>query len=1024
MTAKGFDQAFQAIQKLATDFQASSNFYLSSAYSEAQARKDFIDKFFIALGWDVNNEHHPNPFEQEVKVERGVSVGLAQRHADYAFHVEPRFHEPRFIVEAKKPFGELATADNCFQTIRYAWNLETPLAGLTDFEQFHLLDCRYTPNIDSAIDRCQEKWSLQDYFDRDKFARLYWLISREAVANGSLEKFAETLPRPRGKGAQRVFAGGAYQRIDESFLEKLDEYRDTLARAFKNRNPDLDSETLTEATQRTLDRLVFMRFLEDKVIEPSPFVAKFGDRGTAWQGFVAASRRLDGIYNGIVFKKHDILDAPAFRVDDESFSDICEDLSHKSSPYDFNAIPIHILGSIYERFLGNVIVATDKRVRVEQKPDLRKAGGVYYTPNYIVRYIVENTAGKLIDGKTPDQITEMRFGDIACGSGSFLLGIYDVLLRYHAKYYNDHPRKARKVDCITSDGVLHLSLEKKREILLNNIYGVDIDAQAVEVTQLSLYLKLLEEETIASARGYQLKMHAAILPPLHKNIVCGNSLIGRDILNGQLFCDEQERTLNPMNFKDAFPEIMKNGGFDAIVGNPPYRRELDYKRLLDEIATGSFGQKHRSPRMDLWYYFVHRGLEVLKPAGRLSFIVNAYWTAGTGAAKLITALRDTAHIEEIFSFGKLRVFQNVSGQHMIFRVSNAPRSAPSTIKLAQPKDETTAEPFVTGSGKVTVLKKTAEQLFRSGKVDLQPSSDELLSKIERGTPLRELGKIRQGIAENPASINRKTNKRYGDRWEIGEGVFALHLADLKKLRLPKSEHVLLREYHDLCDLDRYWMAECPSLHLIYSTPDTCPDISAFPIIRSHLSRFRPIMEARRETRKGTNSWWHLHWPRDEQIWKAAKIIALQMARRPTFVPSRAATYVPFSVNVFVPLQDLSEDSNYIAGLLNSRLLWAWFAHYAKRRGVGLEINGNVLSRAPIRRINFSCATDKMLHEQAARLVAQMLEAKKQLAIARSDKDKNYYENKCAALDRQIDAMVYELYGLTEDEIRVVETSEY
>ena len=131
-------------------------------------------------------------------------------------------------------------------------------------------------------------------------------------------------------------------------------------------------------------------------------------------------------------------------MDDGQFADICKSLCHVNSAYDFNAIPIHILGSIYERFLGKVIVATDKRARVEEKPEVRKAGGVYYTPEYIVRYIVENTVGKLIEGKTPAQIAEMRFADIACGSGSFLLAMFDLLIRHHTKFYNDNPGKAKK----------------------------------------------------------------------------------------------------------------------------------------------------------------------------------------------------------------------------------------------------------------------------------------------------------------------------------------------------------------------------------------------------------------------------------------------------------------------------------------------------------------------------------------------------------------------------------------------------
>jgi adenine-specific DNA-methyltransferase len=188
--------------------------------------------------------------------------------------------------------------------------------------------------------------------------------------------------------------------------------------------------------------LVFLRFLEDKQIEIPSLVDKFGSRGTPWEDFIAASRRLDGIYNGVVFKKHDILDAPTFRADEDAFADICERLSYINSAYNFDAIPIHILGSIYERFLGKVIVAADKRAEVIEKPEVRKAGGVYYTPEYIVRYIVENTVGELIEDKTPEQIAEMRFADISCGSGSFLLGVYDLLLRHHGNYYNANPKRA------------------------------------------------------------------------------------------------------------------------------------------------------------------------------------------------------------------------------------------------------------------------------------------------------------------------------------------------------------------------------------------------------------------------------------------------------------------------------------------------------------------------------------------------------------------------------------------------------
>jgi adenine-specific DNA-methyltransferase len=642
MPAQNFEDALARVKQLAETFQANERQYLSSDYQEAEARKDFIDKFFIALGWDVNHNVQTNPYQQEVKVERTGGVS-SQRRADYALYLAPNFRDVRLYVEAKKPFGEIATPDNYFQATRYGYGSKNPLVVITDFRRLHILDCRFRPDIETAIHRVVARYHYEEYGDKEVFAKIYWLLSHEAVAAGSIESYSKDLPRPRGKAVQRGLFPGAYKPVDESLLEELDSYRETLARTFKARNPLLDSETLTEITQRTLDRLVFLRFLEDKLIETPSLVDKFGSSGTAWEDFIAASRRLNGIYNGVVFKKHSVLDATNFRVDEDDFADICEKLSHVNSPYNFDAIPIHILGSIYERFLGKVIVATGRRVTVEDKLEVRKAGGVYYTPEYIVRYIVENTVGRLIEGKTPEEISQMRFADIACGSGSFLLGVYDLLLQYHGNYYNANPKKAGKGDCIDRDGRLYLSLIKKRQILLNNIYGVDLDAQAVEVCQLSLYLRLLRDETTASAHQYLMDFeHAAqlkkLLPDLSKNVVCGNSLIGSDVLDSEPFPVEEERKINPMNFEDVFPAVMKRGGFDVIVGNPPYGADFDdtEKGYIREHFV-SYKYKY-----DSYIYFIERALSLVTKEGYVSYITPELWLKLETCAPLRSLIADNA----------------------------------------------------------------------------------------------------------------------------------------------------------------------------------------------------------------------------------------------------------------------------------------------------------------------------------------------------------------------------------------------
>ena len=286
-----FERAHEQIRRLARTFKANEAYYLSPQYPEAQARIDFIDKFFVALNWDVNHNEQINPYRQEVKVERAVPIGPAHRRADYAFYIDPNYNDPRFYVEAKKPHGDIETRDNYFQTIRYSYGKNLKLSVLTDFEQFHVIDCRQNPDdLDSVLSSAVQKFHYNQYEDKEEFAKIYYLFSRDAVADGALDQYAETLEPRRG-----------YRPVDEAFLEVLDRYRLILAKEFKRADVRLDSETLTELTQRTLDRLVFMRFLEDKLIHPESLVSKFSQADSAWRKFVTTCNKLDGIYNGIIF---------------------------------------------------------------------------------------------------------------------------------------------------------------------------------------------------------------------------------------------------------------------------------------------------------------------------------------------------------------------------------------------------------------------------------------------------------------------------------------------------------------------------------------------------------------------------------------------------------------------------------------------------------------------------------------------------------------------------------------------------
>lgn len=637
--------------------------------------------------------------------------------------------------------------------------------------------------------------------------------------------------------------------------------------------------------------------------------------------------------------------------------------------HDFARQPADWLGRVHEHLLGRRLAGGDGRLRVVAAPEAKKAAGIFYTPECVVDYIVQRSLGRLLAERPPASAEPApTVIDPACGSGAFLTAACRVLLQW----------------CGNTPGV------DGPQVAAGAVYGMDLDADAVLAARRSLWLTLVDACPAKAAGG--------LAGRLCENVRCSDSLADA-----------------------AAPGA---GPFDVVLGNPPYRRELGTKPLLDRVAATRLGRLYRQARMDLWYYFVHRGLELAKPGGRLAMIVGSYWTAGAGSQKLLVALQSDARIEEIFLLDRLRVFSGVGGRHMILTLRKGPAQGaePTTIKTVPKAAAGDAEPYVSGRCEATRFEKTAEQLFRFGRIDLEPPADALVAKIGRGEPLGRLGLVRQGIVENPASVTAATNLSHGNRWRNGEGVFALTDDELARLDLDGREAALVRPYHDLCDLGRHFLAHRPSLSLIYSTAPTCADIDRFPVLRRHLARFRPIMEARRETRRGARPWWQLHWPRDERVWQSAKVISIQMGRRPAFVAATRPVYVPFSTNVFVPNEPTREHVNYFAAVLNSRLIWKWCRHFAKRRGVGLEINGHLLRRMPIRRIDFASNADCRRHDELVELTDRMMTLAhgKREPAGRSPSE---IDAALAETDRRIDELVYEIYTLTDAEQAAVDEAE-
>jgi adenine-specific DNA-methyltransferase len=775
-----------------------------------------------------------------------------------------------------------------------------------------------------------------------------------------------------------------------------------------------------------LDRIIFLRIAEDKAVEPYETLLKAANSAHAYAKIKEIFKEANDRYNSELFKPSKTIDGLV--IDDKTLKDILSSLYYPECPYEFSVLPVSILGNIYEQFLGATIRLTDSGlVKIEEKPEVRKAGGVYYTPQYIVDYIVKNTVGEKIKGLSPQEIENIKVLDPACGSGSFLIGAYQYLLDYHLAYYTDgeNIKKALKEERVAANpkGGYRLTIPEKQNILKNNIFGVDIDAQAVEVSKFSLLIKLMESETEQSAAELftlskvEGRRDAKILPSLEANIKRGNSLIGKDFLKDNLFIDNEElQAINPFDWsaEGGFPEIMKRGGFDCIIGNPPYRRERDYEDLMENIRKSSFGQKYYEGKMDFWYLFLHKAIDVGNANSKCSFIVNSYWMSGEGASLLISRLRAKKAIEEIFYLDSAKVFENVSGRHMVFLISSGNKKV--TIKKLDETGIRNPEASFTQNINIITYEKTSDALYSLGKINIEQEST-ILHKINKFTPLAEVcSEIKQGIAENPHSINNKTAK-LDKNFVAGEGVFVLTQKEIDNLNLNKEEKGCLRKYFETSDIGRYFFPADTDEKILYLTKNNTTNIDQYPHIKNHLYKFKKIMDGRRENKSGSLQYFHLHWPREESIFKGEKIVSLQMGKRPAFAYSSGDSFLGFDTNI---IKCDKINIKYLLAVLNSKLAFYWFKNYAKRRGVGLEISQGTLKLLPIK-TDFTNTEQNKVYKIVS-LVDSMLTIQKQLHEAKSETDKKLYQQKADILDEQIDALVYELYGLTSEEIQIIENN--
>jgi type I restriction-modification system DNA methylase subunit/predicted type IV restriction endonuclease len=637
------EQARESIKLLIDRFKEHVESYKRGTYNEHQTRIDYINPFFKALGWDMDNEQGFAESYREVIHEDKIKVGSATKAPDYAFTL---FGQRKFFVDAKKPSinikDDLAPA---YQVRRYGWSAKVALSIVTDFEEFAIYDCTKKPKPTDKASVARIKYITYEQY-LDEFDFLWDIFAKENLPKGRFDKYVRSDTARKGTTT-----------VDDEFLKTIEEWRKYLATTIALANKLLDEDELNFAVQKTIDRIIFLRMCEDRGVEPYGELKKAAEKGEVYTNLMQLFKQADDKYNSGLFNFVEDRITPNLVVNNKVLKTIIKELYYPHCEYEFSVMPADILGSVYERFLGKTIRLTPAHhAKIEEKPEVRKAGGVYYTPKYVVDYIVKHTVGKLLEGKTPKQAENLKICDPACGSGSFLIGTYQYLLDWHLQYYLDKTPVKSKNNPLTPDGKL-TTAEKKR-ILINNIYGVDIDPQAVEVTKLNLLLKALEGETQASINQQMQLFHERVLPNLGDNIKCGNSLVDTDFYSGELDFGE-DRKVKPFNWRKAFPnifnvkhtienpdfkrqfqQVVKNedevnnllskyhtkepdttygesSGFDIVIGNPPYGA------LFSDNEASYFRGRYQTAvwRVESYLIFIEQGLRLLKEHGQLGFII-------------------------------------------------------------------------------------------------------------------------------------------------------------------------------------------------------------------------------------------------------------------------------------------------------------------------------------------------------------------------------------------------------------------
>ena len=612
------------LHELVSKYEQNRDYYLTPRFNETMLRSEFLDPLFELFGWDIKNSAGKRTNEREVLLEEPLKKDASthSKKPDYTFRL---FGERKFFVEAKKPCVKIEVEDDpAKQVRRYGYSAGLKVSVLSNFEYLFIYDTSYpVKEEDVRTVALIKSYHYKDY--ENAFEEISQFLGKESVYSGAFDDIWKDIE-------SKV----SHQSVDDLFLAQINEWRLLLGEQILSVSPDMELPELGDIVQSYINKILFLRVCEDRNIETYQRLLQIAEKDDGNE-LLGKFREADRKYNSGLFTER--LSSDIVCNIRSSFWTIIRQLYYPESPYSFTVLSSDILGRIYEIFIAQRLAYVKGKLTIVNKPE-NEERDIVTTPTFIIQEILFRTIGEQIEGKDLQQLCKLQIADIACGSGAFLLQLFQLL----QDTLIDYLQKNAKQELIqTSINTYKLPFETKRCLLTRCIYGVDKDFNAVESCKFGLLLKLLEGEDVDSLSRFH-----PILPSLDENIFYGNSL-----LSSADVPEKEKESINPFDFAGK--------RFDYIIGNPPYMKTEDIKNLTPiehKIYPKLFKSAYK--QYDKYFLFIERALQLLKEDGKLGYIVPSKFMKVGAAQELRRIIADGGYLQSILSFGAFQVFSDKS----------------------------------------------------------------------------------------------------------------------------------------------------------------------------------------------------------------------------------------------------------------------------------------------------------------------------------------------------------------------------